>query len=232
MPARRRSAAAGSSRQQHGAQGGRQEKGQAHVERVEMPEQEIGERAGEGGRGEQAGAAIPQPGAREAHDQHAGEAGQRGPQSRRPLARAERHVGGRGGPVLQRRLLEVLQAVQAWGQPVAGRDHLARDLGIAAFVRLDQFAVAESAEPDQRQQQRQDREPRGAGPAARAGRLVEARPRRWIVRGRQIVDDGCRVARPDGHQAAVSGGDAVGGAAVGSISSAAATRRPSAIRML
>src|SRR5205085_353256 len=55
-------------------------------------------------------------------------------------------------PVLQRRLLEVPEAVQARRQPVAARHHLARDLAIAALVRLVERPDGERAEPQDREQ--------------------------------------------------------------------------------
>ena len=66
-----------------------------------------------------------------------------------PFVLAEQLEGGGGRPVLQRRLLEVLDAVQARRQPVAGGDHLARDFGVAALVGFDQLAIVETAEPDE-----------------------------------------------------------------------------------
>ena len=88
-----------------------------------------------------------------ADEQHAGESGERGPETRRPLMNAERLVRGGGQPVLQCRLLEVLDAVQARRQPVAAGHHFARYFRIAAFVGMDQSAVVEIGEPDQREQE-------------------------------------------------------------------------------
>ena len=83
----------------------------------------------------------------ERREQHAEKAGQRGPQARAPGALPEGLERGRGRPVLQRRLLEVLEPVQARGEPVAAGDHLARDLGVAALVGVEQVALAEIGEP-------------------------------------------------------------------------------------
>ena len=44
-------------------------------------------------------------------------------------------IGGGRQPVLDRRLLEVLEVVQARRHPVAGRRHLARNLGVTSLVR-------------------------------------------------------------------------------------------------
>ena len=57
-----------------------------------------------------------------------------GPQPQRPLVHPERGDRRRGQPVHQGRLLEVLDAVEARRHPIAGRRHLARDLGVARFV--------------------------------------------------------------------------------------------------
>ena len=61
-------------------------------------------------------------------------AAQRDPEPRLPFADAERLEGKRRHPHLERRLLEVLEAVVADRDPVAAGQHLARDLGVAAFV--------------------------------------------------------------------------------------------------
>ena len=87
-----------------------------------------------------------------ADEQHADESGQRGPQTRCPLMNAERLVRSGGQPVLQCRLLEVLDAVQARRKPVAAGHHFARYFRIAAFVGMDQSAIVEIGEPDQREQ--------------------------------------------------------------------------------
>ena len=74
-------------------------------------------------------------------------AGDGGRQPRGPFVHAER-VEGRGAePVLQRRLLEVLEAVQARREPVAADGHLARDLGVAPLVGVLQVARVERREP-------------------------------------------------------------------------------------
>ena len=69
--------------------------------------------------------------------------------ARRHWMLAEHGVGGRRGPVLQRGLFEIFEAVQTRRDPVAARHHLARDLGVAPLVGVDQFAVFEIGEPDE-----------------------------------------------------------------------------------
>jgi len=71
---------------------------------------------------------------------------------------AEEAETRRRGPVSQRRLLEVLDAVEARRDEIAALRHLARDLGIAPFVRLDELAVVECAEPAADKQQQRDDE--------------------------------------------------------------------------
>src|SRR5262249_49800998 len=80
------------------------------------------------------------------------EPGEARPEAPGPFVLAEGAERGGGRPVLQGRLLEVLVAVDARGQPVAGRDHLARDLGVAAFVGLGEMPVAQVAEPGEREE--------------------------------------------------------------------------------
>src|SRR5205814_6708056 len=80
-------------------------------------------------------------------EQDAGESGERRPKPRSPVVHAEQLEETRGGPVLQRRLLEVLEAVEARRDPVAGGDHLARNLRVARFVRLVERAQPQRAEP-------------------------------------------------------------------------------------
>ena len=81
-------------------------------------------------------------------EQDAQESRQRRPQSGSPMMNTECVVGSGGDPVLQRRLFEVLDAIQSRGHPVPGYGHLAGDLGVAAFVGMHQPAVVETGKPE------------------------------------------------------------------------------------
>jgi len=50
-------------------------------------------------------------------------------------------------PVLQRRLLEVLQVIEPRRDPVTAREHLARDLGVTALVGIEQRPHLQGREP-------------------------------------------------------------------------------------
>ena len=68
---------------------------------------------------------------------------------------AEHFIRHGGGPVLQRRFFEIFQIVQARRDPVAAGHHLARNLGVTAFIRLDQVTIFQIAEPDDHQSEQQ-----------------------------------------------------------------------------
>ncbi|CAB3770302.1 hypothetical protein LMG29739_05748 [Paraburkholderia solisilvae] len=131
---------------------------QGHVERVEVAHQVPVRRACEHDCREEAGGRIEHARAGEADQQHAREAGQRGIEARLPFAEAEPREGECVGPGLQRRLLEILVAVIARRDPVAGHEHLARHFGITAFVAWQQVAPAERHEPDQRERDQQEQD--------------------------------------------------------------------------
>ena len=81
-------------------------------------------------------------------------------------------------PVEERRLVEVRLALQQRHDPLAGRQHLARDLGVAALVRLQQVEVQARVEQEGRQgQQDEHRRPAraqvGGGAAGEEGALPE-----------------------------------------------------------
>ena len=134
--------------------------GEVHLLRLDDAAARVLDRpdhAGEHRGGIRAGSSIAeQPGPERGHQDESGETGERGPQARDPVAQPEDLERGRGGPVLQRRLLEVLQAVQARRQPVAARHHLARDLGVAAFVGVEQIALPEVGEPGDAEDEQED----------------------------------------------------------------------------
>ena len=71
---------------------------------------------------------------------------------------AECLVRDGGHPVLERRLLEVLEAVKPRRQPVARHDHFARNFGVTALVRVDDRPVIGAREPDHDECQDQDGE--------------------------------------------------------------------------
>ena len=83
---------------------------------------------------------------------------QRRPQPRGPRLHAERLVRHGGHPVLERRLLEVLEAVKTRRQPIARHHHLARNLGVAPLVRMNDRPVVGAREPDHGECQDQDGE--------------------------------------------------------------------------
>ncbi len=137
-------------RQRKAARAHGQEEAHAHIERDDLPEQQVQQRRRQDGRarGRRAPAAIGRQ--RPGRDSDAAQPEQQRPQARAPCLHAERLEGGGGGPVLQRRFFEVLQVVQARRDPVAGDDHLARDLGVAALVRAEQGGALEQVVRPQR----------------------------------------------------------------------------------
>ena len=50
--------------------------------------------------------------------------------ARRPIVDAENLVGDRDHPIFERRFFEIRDAVQARRDPIAGIEHVARDLGL------------------------------------------------------------------------------------------------------
>src|SRR5262249_11116206 len=59
----------------------------------------------------------------------------------------ENGIGSRARPVLQGRLLEILQTVEPRCEPVTARYHLPGNFGIAAFVRIEHRAHLQRCEP-------------------------------------------------------------------------------------
>ena len=129
----------------------RHEKSQGHVQRQDMADDDVEgaarghRRAAERGRWSEQALARPE------DEHHAEKTGQAGPQARGPFVLSEHAEGHGGRPVLQRRLLEIFVPVQARREPVAARDHLARNLGVAPLVGLHQVPITEIAEPDGRE---------------------------------------------------------------------------------
>ena len=85
----------------------------------------------------------------EERDQHEAQAGQRGgePRGARRRPRGEVRAGRR--PVVQHRLLEARLVVVVGGQPVTALDHLARALGVEAFVGIGDGRPSERGEEGQ-----------------------------------------------------------------------------------
>jgi hypothetical protein len=52
---------------------------------------------------------------------------------------------------LQRRFLEIDETIEMRDDPVATREHLARYLGVAALVGIEQRTAEQHREPDQRE---------------------------------------------------------------------------------
>ena len=140
---------------------GREEERQQAVGQVRAREEESHRRREkeDGGR-----PAEPRAPRREEHECERAEAREPRRQPRRPGRFAEEAQGRRIGPVQERRLFEVRDAVQARDDEVAGREHLPRDLGVAGFVGLGQ-ARARRLEPDHREQGEERRE---EGPPTRS----------------------------------------------------------------
>ena len=105
-----------------------QKEADAHVQCVHVADHIPEHASSQHPAGDQAGLRTEQSGRGKGCKQHAEEAGQRRPQSCRPVMFAENSERGRGSPVLQGGLFEILDAIQARGQPVAGGHHFARDL--------------------------------------------------------------------------------------------------------
>ena len=87
--------------------------------------------------------------------QHAGETGQGRPQPGSPFTFAESLVSGGSHPVLKRRLLEILDAIEARRVPVSGDRHFTRNFRVTSFVRTHQVAIVEVAEPRDTKQDQQ-----------------------------------------------------------------------------
>lgn len=145
-------------REQQRAQRQRHPEREPHVERVEVAHQVPVRRAGEHDGREQARQRIEQARAGVADQQHAREAGEAGVEARLPFADAEPRERQRVQPGLQRRLLEIFVAVVARRDPVAGDEHFARHLRVAALVARDQVAQPERREPDDRERDEQEDE--------------------------------------------------------------------------
>src|SRR6202158_75440 len=68
-----------------------------------------------------------------ADEQNTQESRRCGPQARRPVMNAKDRIGGSGDPVLQRRLLEILDPVEPRRYPGAAGCHPARQLRVSGL---------------------------------------------------------------------------------------------------
>ncbi len=126
-----------------------------HVECGEAGEADPQRRGAERHGRHGAGAPAAHRGPERIRERHAREAKNRAPETRGERRQAEGLDRGRREPVVQRRLLEVEHAVQVRGDELPGRQHFARDLGVASLVRLEQRRAAEPPE-DEHDQARDD----------------------------------------------------------------------------
>src|SRR5574341_1226663 len=124
-------------------QGRGQQDRHGHVKNNHAAQGEIeGTRCEDNGRKE-AGAAAIELRAGDIHGQTSQEREKRGDEPDRPFGQAEESDRESREPVDERRLLEILDPVQAGGEPVAGCDQLAGDLRIAALVGNRERTAAE-----------------------------------------------------------------------------------------
>ncbi len=84
-------------------------------------------------------------------ERQAGEAEADSPQARAPVAQPHDRIERCRRPVLQHRLLEVLQPIEPRGDPVAARHHLAGNLRVAPLVGIEHRADLNGDEPHRRQ---------------------------------------------------------------------------------
>ncbi len=210
-------------RQQKRKQTGAHEKRHAHVERVEVPHNHVINAAGENRRRAPGGAPVKEPHRRPGGHEHAQEAGERNPQPRAPVVFAKQCIGRRRGPVLQNRLLEVFDAIEPRRHPVAAGEHLARDLGVAPLVGLEQVAVLQVHEPSEGEQYRHqqdfhacgqdhevppDRPGTPDGPYFQSGRLYTLRYHRGLYTPdsyRVFIYAGARADRSRGSAGSRTG---------------------------
>ena len=124
-------------------------KGQAHVERQQLPEYRVERQAREDGPRAQAHGGRPQPPREPCHDTDSGQGSERRIKACRERGRPEQSHAQRRRPVLQRRLLDIRQAVEVRNDPVMALQHFARNLGVPPLVRVEQRTRRQHAEPDE-----------------------------------------------------------------------------------
>ncbi len=120
----------------------------AHVQRVDVAHRVPVKHARQHACGKHPGAPVEQPCSGPAGEQHREQAGEPCPQTRLPFAEAEHFISHRSRPVLQRRFFEVFETVEPGRDPVARHHHFPRNFGVAAFVRRNQIAPAQRAQPE------------------------------------------------------------------------------------
>ena len=127
----------------------------AGVQREDMSVEHVPRATAERGGAVQAQQRTAEPQTHVADKQNAQESRQCGPHPCRPMMNAEDRVGGSGYPVLQCRLLEILEAVKSRREPVAADRHLARNFRVSALVRVHQSPIVEIGKPDRGENQQQ-----------------------------------------------------------------------------
>jgi hypothetical protein len=126
-----------------------QAEAQPHVERGDARHGDVQQRARLHHDRQQRGALIVQPASQREGQHQAKQAAHCRPQAHRPGVLAEQLECGGRGPVSERRLLEIFDRVEPRRDPIAAGDHLARDLGVAAFVGIEQVRTPERQKPQQ-----------------------------------------------------------------------------------
>ena len=123
-----------------------------------MRVQQVPLHAGQNGGGGNSGFASPQGTPGDEKQQHREKSGQGRPDARGPFVLTENGIGRGSGPVLQRRLLEILEVVEPRRDPIAACRHLARNFRIASLVGPDQHPIVEDPEPDRGEDEQGDGE--------------------------------------------------------------------------
>ena len=120
----------------------------ADIKRVEV-RAEIPERHGDQHpAGRHSHRAPPPARSRRHHDRDREQSAHRPPESRLPGTDAKHLKGKRTHPEMERRFFEVLEAVVADRDPVAGGCHFAGDLSIATLIGGHEFAQVERSQPE------------------------------------------------------------------------------------
>jgi len=141
-------------RKQNAAQRQRQVQRQTHVQGQELPQDHEQQRPGEQRPGPESSRFAPHAPGREGDGEDRAQRRERGVQAGCEFVVPEQLEGERRRPVLERGLFDVHEAVQMRHDPVAARDHLARNLGVAALVRIEQRPERQHREPEDGDQPR------------------------------------------------------------------------------
>src|SRR5579871_5872139 len=129
-----------------------QHEGQTHVERRHARHAEVVERAALNDQGTATGTRAVESAPDSAGQQQPCKTTQGGPETHGPGVDTDQLLSDRGRPVLQRRLLEIEDAVEARRDPIAADQHLARDLPVTPLVRIEQRRHAQRRKPQRHQQ--------------------------------------------------------------------------------